>query len=216
MFMPAEYAAGPNTAGRAARQIDTGGQAASGGADLVLRCAAHSRTLPPPQEEAMPQPIAYEDAIDLLDADHKMVKKLFIDFNALGDDGAPDEARAQLAKKICAEITVHAQIEEEIFYPAVREAIADDELMDEALEEHQEAKELIASIEKMKPGDKKLDATVKQLAQAIDHHVMEEREQIFLKARYAALDLKQLAVELAKRKKQLHKNVPAPAKEPTP
>ena len=95
----------------------------------------------------MPPPIPYENAIDLLDADHKAVKQLFIQYDALCEDGAPAEDKQQLAEKICQEITIHAQIEEEIFYPEVRKAIGDDALMDEAEQEHAEAKEAIATIQ---------------------------------------------------------------------
>lgn len=159
----------------------------------------------------MTQTIAYEDAIDLLDADHKAVKKLFIDFNALCEDGAPAQDRQALAEKICLEITIHAQVEEEIFYPAVREAIGDDALMDHALQEHAQAKETIAKIQALPAGSKKLDETVQKLAKLIDEHVLEEREQVFLKARYAPLDLRGLAVPLAKRKSQLKKKAHKPA-----
>ena len=161
------------------------------------------------KEEAVP----YEDAVDLLDADHKAVKKMFIDYHAMCEDGAPAQAKAALAGQICQALTVHAQIEEEIFYPAVRGAIGDDTLMDEALAEHAEAKRLIAHIQGMDAAAKDYDATVKQLGKAIDEHVLEEREQIFLRAQQAALDLRELAVPLHRRKKQLQAAAPKPVKE---
>lgn len=151
----------------------------------------------------MTQAVTYEDAVDLLDADHKAVKKLFMDFNALCEDGAPASQKQQLAEKICRELTVHAQIEEEIFYPRVREAIGDELLMDEALQEHAEAKEKIAQIQGMGAGDKTYDETVNELGKLIDGHVLEEREEIFLRARNAALDLRGMALELFARKQQL-------------
>lgn len=161
----------------------------------------------------MPEPVPYEDAIDLLDADHKAVKKMFIDYDALCDDEADAADKGALAQRICSALRVHAQIEEEIFYPQVREALAESTLMDEALEEHAEAKQLIAQIEGMKPGGDKYDAAVKKLAEMIDHHVLEEREQIFLQALQAPLDLRGLAVPLFERKKQLTKKQPSRAKE---
>jgi hemerythrin superfamily protein len=160
----------------------------------------------------MTQTIAYEDAIDLLDADHKAVKKLFIDYNALCDDGADGQQRKQLADRICQEISIHAQIEEEIFYPEVRKATGDDALLDDAEQEHAQAKEVIARIQGMAAGDKKLDESVKKLAKMIDAHVLEEREQIFMKAQYAPMDLRGLAVPLARRKQALKKKAAAPAK----
>ena len=159
----------------------------------------------------MTQAVAYEDAVDLLDADHKGVKALFIKFNALSDDNAPAEEKQRVADKICMELTVHAQIEEEIFYPAVREAIGEDGLMDEALKEHAEAKAAIAEIQAMSAGAKGYDAKVKELGKMIDDHVLEEREQIFLQARRAALDLRSMAVDLFNRKKQLQGAKPAAA-----
>jgi hemerythrin superfamily protein len=153
----------------------------------------------------------YEDAIDLLDADHKLAQKQFLDYQALCDDGAPSEARQQLALKICQDLSVHTQIEEEIFYPRVRAAIKDDALMEEALREHAEAKEAIARIQRMTPSDGGYDDAVKQLGATVMDHVMDEREQMFLKARYSTADLRGMVPELYARKKQLQTGVPAPA-----
>lgn len=159
----------------------------------------------------MSENLSYEDAVDLLDADHKLVQKLFLDYQALSDDGGPSEAKRTLAQKICQDLSVHTQVEEEIFYPAVRAAIKDDPLMDEALREHAEAKETIARIQAMAPGDAGYDDTVKQLFTAVMDHVMEEREQIFLKARYSTADLRGMVPQLFARKKELQTGAPAPA-----
>jgi hemerythrin superfamily protein len=162
----------------------------------------------------MTQPVPYEDALDLLDADHKLVKKLFIEFKGLCDDGAPPGIKQQIAQKICQELTVHAQIEEEIFYPAVREAVGNDELMDEAEQEHAQAKQKIAQIQGMSGSDEGFDDAVKELASLIDQHVLEEREQIFLQAKLSDLDLRGMAPELFARKKELQQggSKPAPAR----
>ena len=160
----------------------------------------------------MSEPIAYEDAVDLLDSEHKAVKTLFIEFNALCEDEAPPADKEAVALKICQALTVHAQLEEELFYPAVREAIGDDALMDEAVMEHAEAKALIAQIQDMEPDDEAFDGTVQELGKDIDHHVLEEREQIFLKARLAALDLRGMVPQLVKRKLQLTKKAATAAK----
>lgn len=153
----------------------------------------------------MKERVAYDDAVDLLDADHKAVKKMFMDYSALCEDAAPAELRQALALRICQALTVHAQIEEEVFYPPVRNAIGDDALMDGALQEHAEAKAMIARIQAMKPNGAGYDTNVKQLGKLIDLHVLEEREQIFLKARNAALDLRGLTLALLKRQQQLKK-----------
>ncbi|MDQ2734273.1 MAG: hemerythrin domain-containing protein [Pseudomonadota bacterium] len=163
----------------------------------------------------MKEKVPYENAVDLLDADHKAVKKMFIDFNAMCDDGDPPEAKGVLAQRICQALTVHAQIEEEIFYPAVRKATGDEALMDEALQEHAQAKELIAVIQGMKAASDNYDATVKELGELIDQHVLEEREQMFLEAQQSPVDLRGLAVPLYERKKQLTASAPK-AKGPAP
>ncbi|GHC85402.1 hypothetical protein GCM10007320_30360 [Pseudorhodoferax aquiterrae] len=159
----------------------------------------------------MSSTLAYQDAVDLLDADHKLAQKQFIDYQGLCEDGAPPEARQQLALKICQDLSVHTQIEEEIFYPRVQEAIDDDALMNEALSEHAEAKEAIARIRGMVPTDAAYDSTVIELGQAIMDHVMDEREKMFLKARYAPVDLRGMVPALYARKKALQSGKPAPA-----
>jgi len=155
--------------------------------------------------------LSYPDAIDLLDADHKLAQKMFLDYLAMSENGAPPEEKRKLALKICQDLTVHTQYEEEIFYPAVREAIGDDALMDEALLEHAQAKEMIARIQAMSPEDAEYDDTVKQLFMAIMDHVMEERYEIFLKARYSSADLRGMVPALYARKMELKTGAPAPA-----
>jgi hemerythrin superfamily protein len=147
-----------------------------------------------------------KDACDLLDTDHKNVKKMFKEYEELTTSrgrGAAQKKR-ELAHQICTELTVHAQIEEEIFYPAVREAVKDTDLLDEAKVEHQTAKDLIAQIEAAGEPDDMFDAKVKVLGEYIDHHVKEERGQIFPKARAARkLDLVAMRSELEARKEEL-------------
>jgi hemerythrin superfamily protein len=148
--------------------------------------------------------LAPKDACDLLDADHIAVKHLFVEYARLAM-AAPAEAAARqpLAERICAELTVHAQIEEEIFYPALREAVPADELLDEAQAEHQQARQLIAQIQGGKPGPA-MDDLVSELARVIEHHVKEERDHLFTKARAAAkLDLDALGAQLRERQDEL-------------
>lgn len=154
--------------------------------------------------------LSYEDAVDLLDADHKLVQKEYLDYQALCNDGASNEVKRKLALKICQDVTVHAQIEEEIFYPAVRAAVDDDAMMDEALLEHAEAKDTIARIQGMAPTDEGYDDMVMQLCQTVLDHVMDERERMFLKARYSTADLRGMVPELYARKKELLTGTPAP------
>lgn len=142
------------------------------------------------------------DAISLLTEDHKKVKKLFADFKK-SKEHANDEEKSELVNEICSELTIHAQVEEEIFYPAVRDAIDDDDLMDEADEEHDSAKSLIAQLESMEPEDDHYDAKVIVLGEYIDHHVKEEQEKMFPKAKKAKLDLIELGNQILQRKQEL-------------
>jgi iron-sulfur cluster repair protein YtfE (RIC family) len=149
--------------------------------------------------------LADKDACDLLDADHIAVKHLFVEYARLAtaDPGSAGERQA-LANQICGELTVHAQIEEEIFYPALRRAVGADGLLDEAEAEHQQAKALIARIQDLAQADATMDELVGQLARAIEHHVKEERDQLFPKARSTpALDLGALGAQLTERQQEL-------------
>jgi len=143
----------------------------------------------------------------LLTADHKAVKALFAKFDELVEQEDADEQKAELVHQICNELTVHAQIEEEIFYPAVREAIDDDALMDEADVEHASAKDLIGQLEGMSPGDDHYDAKVTVLGEYINHHVEEEEGEMFEKARRADVDTAVLGAEMAERKAELKREL---------
>lgn len=155
-----------------------------------------------PQAQRKPtQAERQQDAISLLTEDHQQVKKMFQQFDKLKDD--EQDEKEELAHKICAALTAHAAVEEEIFYPAVRAAIDDDDLMDEAEVEHESAKELIAQIEAGSPTDDQYDAKVKVLGEQIDHHVKEEREEMFPKAKKAKIDLIALGEQIEKRKQEL-------------
>jgi hemerythrin superfamily protein len=143
------------------------------------------------------------DAIEMLKADHIAIKKLFIAFHQLSDRSNTDGERRAVAERICTELTVHGQIEEEIFYPAVRAAIGDDALVDQAEVEHASARELIAEISAMAPTDEQFDAKVIVLGKHIDAHVEEEHSKIFPKAKKAKVDLKAVGTRLASRKAKL-------------
>ena len=145
-----------------------------------------------------------KDACDLLDADHKAVKALFKEYASLMESRSRSIAKKrQMADQICKELSVHATIEEEIFYPAVRKGIKDNALLNEATVEHDSAKELIAQIKGMDPGDEMFDAKVTVLGEYIDHHVKEERTEMVTKARATKLDLASLAEQLKQRKSEL-------------
>lgn len=149
-----------------------------------------------------PQTTGTIDAIELLTQDHKTVKELFEKYENLSDRSTA--SKKKLATQICLELTKHATAEEEIFYPAVREASGDTEdLVDEATVEHASAKDLIAQILEMNPGDDLYDAKVKVLSEQIEHHVEEEEKEMFPKARKAKLDLAALGEAIAARKEEV-------------
>jgi iron-sulfur cluster repair protein YtfE (RIC family) len=143
-----------------------------------------------------------QDACTLLDDDHNEVARLFEQYKAARDD----RRQQLLAAKICEELAVHMQIEDEIFYPAFQRATGDQELLKDAKKEHQEARELITRIQ----GDRQNHKLVLELEDAILHHVNDEREKMFPKARATqGLDLMQLAQQLEARKSELTQAHPA-------
>lgn len=145
-------------------------------------------------------PPASVDATTLLRKDHEAVSALFEQY-----EKARSSARKfDLVQQICEELTVHAQVEEEIFYPAVREAIKDDDLLDEAEVEHTTLKQLIAQVEgKDVESEPLFDAKITVLSEYVKHHVKEEQDEMFPKVKKSGLDLKSLGAELAARKEEL-------------
>ena len=142
------------------------------------------------------------DAIAMLTEEHREVSDMFEQFEQLGDRAKV--AKAKLVEKICTALIVHTAIEEEIFYPAVREALKDGEdMVDEAVVEHASAKDLIRQLQEMNPDEDLYDAKVKVLGEQIDHHVEEEEKEMFPKARKSGLDLNELGAEMAQRKQEL-------------
>ncbi len=144
---------------------------------------------------------ANPDAIALLKADHRKVEELFAAFESAKGDGK----KKALAEQICMELTVHAKIEEDIFYPACEGAVEED-LLKEAYVEHDGAKVLIAEIEAGGPDDEFYDAKVKVLSEMIEHHVKEEEQRVegmFAQARKAGLDMDALGERMAEEKAEL-------------
>ena len=140
-----------------------------------------------------------KDAIALLKADHDTVSALFADFEK-ADSGKKKKA---LVARICTELTVHTQIEEEIFYPAFTAALKDKLLVPEATVEHATLKDLIGQLEGAEPDSEFYDAKVKVLSEYVEHHVKEEHSEMFPKARSASLDLVELGTRMAARKADL-------------
>ena len=144
------------------------------------------------------------NVIDLLKKDHDLVSDLFKQYEKEKEGADSEEKKHALAKQICQELTVHAQVEEEIFYPALRAVLKETDMIAEAAVEHQTAKQLIAEIQGMGEPNEMFDAKVTVLGEYIDHHVKEERNEMFPKARAARkLDLVAMRDEIEARKEEL-------------
>ena len=131
------------------------------------------------------------DAITLLREDHRKVEKLFKEFEKAGPRAG--KTKAKLVTQIIQELAVHAAIEEQVFYPAVRKAVEDaEDTVLESLEEHHIVKWVLSELEDMTPADERFDAKVSVLIENVRHHVKEEQDELFPEVR-AALGRKQLA-----------------------
>lgn len=149
-----------------------------------------------------------QDVLHLLAEDHKRVLKMFDEFEELKEENSEDEeAMQQLVELACAELTIHAQLEEEIFYPAAREAIDDMDLLDEAEVEHASARQLITELAAMQPGDDLYEAKFTVLGEYVKHHIQEEEKELFPKVKKSELDLMELAEEIRERKLELREEL---------
>ena len=144
-------------------------------------------------------PAKEQDATTLLRADHKHVSELFADY----EKARSPSKKKELVDQICTELSVHAQVEEEIFYPAVKQALKDKELVPEATVEHTTIKDLIAQVEGIEPDGEMFDAKIQVLSEYVKHHVKEEQNEMFPKAKTSSLDMAELGAEIAERKKAL-------------
>ncbi len=140
-----------------------------------------------------------QNATTLLRADHKLVSGLFAEY----EKTRSIEKKKQLVAKICTELSVHAQVEEEIFYPAVKLALKDSGLIPEATVEHATLKDLIAQVEGVEPDGEMFDAKIKVMCEYVEHHVKEEQTEMFPKAKAAKLDTAELGARLSERKTEL-------------
>jgi hypothetical protein len=143
---------------------------------------------------------ASPSALELLEQDHREVEEWFDEYDELKED---DDQKAELVEKICLALKVHAQIEEEIFYPQAREATKDNDLIDEAVVEHATVKNLIGEIEAMEVGKELYDAKIRVLGEMVKHHIKEEEEELFPELRATKMDLDAVGKEIAERKEEL-------------
>ena len=148
------------------------------------------------QPAAAPKP---QEATAMLRADHKLVGGLFAQYEKTRASGK----KKALVAKICTELGLHAQVEEEIFYPAVQRALKDHALVPEASVEHATLKDLIAQVKDVEPEGDMFDAKIKVMSEYVKHHVKEEQNEMFPKAKKTKLDMMALGAQMAARKSEL-------------
>jgi hemerythrin superfamily protein len=144
-----------------------------------------------------------EDAVDLLASDHDAIAELFDRYEVLASDEAPADERRELAEEICTLLLVHGTIKEEIFYPAARELIEEEYLIDEALVAQDSARAIIDDIQAGDPTEPRYDAQVRILHELVAQHFDEERAELFPRVRQTSLDLEEVGAELAARQEVL-------------
>ena len=140
-----------------------------------------------------------KDAIAMLKADHKKVSGLFERF----EKSRAASTKKKLVLEICRELTVHTTLEEEIFYPAVKAALRDKELVPESNVEHATVKDLISQVSGVESGGEEYDAKLKVMSEYVKHHVKEEQNEMFPLARKTPLDMGALGAQMAARKAEL-------------
>lgn len=160
------------------------------------------------QDKARTQPDT-QDALEMLEADHRAVEKLFTAFRKAAADDL--EGKATLAQRACEELSIHTMLEEELLYPAAQQALPDSEKVDveEAYVEHFLVKTLVARFETLKAGDKGFDATFKVMSEMVEHHVQEEEQTLFPELRQSTSDLRTLGDRMAKRRAELQSKLDA-------
>lgn len=151
-----------------------------------------------------------QDAIAILRADHTVVSGLFSEY----EKTRSTPKKKALVAKICTELSLHAQVEEEIFYPAVKAALRDKELVPEATVEHATLKELISQVEGREPDGEMFDAKIKVLSEYVKHHVKEEHNEMFPKAKSSKLNMEDLGAKILARKEELKPQAEAKAQRP--
>lgn len=150
-----------------------------------------------------PRAAPLTDAITLLKADHAEARQLFDRFDELCASRADADSRQSLIENLCAVLTAHTMIEEELFYPAARESIENPRLLDQAIEPHARAKDLIAQLVDASAGEALFNTRVRMLRDTIEQHVVEEERELFPQVRKTQLDLQAMANKMAARKEEI-------------
>ncbi|MEZ0307693.1 MAG: hemerythrin domain-containing protein [Ramlibacter sp.] len=142
-----------------------------------------------------------QDAIALLETDHHRVEELFHEYKSAGST----EAKLHLAQIICMELTLHTMVEEEIFYPAFVQATGDEQMLEHALKEHQDVKDLIARV----LTSENVDGTIEAIKTHVLHHVEEERKGMFAKARASGMELATVGGRMQTRRAEVYDAIEA-------
>lgn len=146
------------------------------------------------------------DAIDLLKADHQKVKQLFDQLDSLTQEGASNDEKGALVGKIRAELFVHESVENEVFFPAVRELLRKKALLEEATEDQEEAGDAIQQLGDLKPGESGYDKKVSELGRKIAAHAAEEEKDVFPQVKNSDIDTKALGKKMSARKEDLKRD----------
>lgn len=138
-------------------------------------------------------------ATQLIRRDHKKVEGLFDKF----DQAKKADAKKRICEQVIRELEIHAKLEEEIFYPAVKKYVGDEDMLAEAKQEHQQAKEIIRELKKANAEDAELDDKFSELVESVKHHVEEEEGEMLPKAEESEMNLEECGEEMAQRKEEL-------------
>jgi hemerythrin superfamily protein len=145
------------------------------------------------------------DAVDLLKADHQKVKKLFEQLDSITKQGASDSEKGALVAKIRDELSVHESVENEVFFPAVREVLRKRDVLQEATEDQEEAGDAIQALSDLKPGDSGYDKKLTELGSKIAAHAAEEERDVFPQVENSNVDTEALGEKMTARKKEIQK-----------
>jgi hemerythrin-like domain-containing protein len=165
------------------------------------------------------EPTNKVDAIYLLEKDHQAVQGLFAEFKKFEEDGTEDadELKQAIMDDVCSMLKVHSQIEDEIFYPAARAVLPDDEdLMEDVESEQKAAEKMVAEIEKGSATDVDTCALFLELSDAIDEHIIEEQDELFPKVQEAGMDTAEVGARMKARKEELESQAPTSVPDGSP
>lgn len=147
-------------------------------------------------------------ATQLLRRDHKKVEGLFDKF----EQTRKADGKKKICDQVIQELEIHAKLEEEIFYPAVKKHLGEDDLLEEAKQEHQQAKEIMRALKKADPEDADFEEKFAELVEGVKHHVEEEEGEMFPQVEESDMDLEEYGDEMTQRKQELIAQMPKPAK----